>query len=161
MNKKFSELSTEEMKKVWNNNEVLRREVEYYVYETEMEYIIEKFNPIRNGLINISVGFYNRNIIEIDEDRINELYNGIEKSQSDYCLFNENDFKIIQKCFEDEDYNRVEDMLLDVLNSLTNPYCDGDLYDYFYEFYSETFIVDTYFVDEDYTLYKNEVKSFN
>jgi len=161
MNKKFSELSTEEMEKVWNNNEALRREVENNYYEVEMEHIIDLLNPIKNGLSKYDVGFYNRNEIVINEDRISELHNGIEKSQSSYELFSEENYKTIQECFKNEEYNRVENMLFDVFDDWTSPHGLNDLYNYYNEFYSITFIDETYFVDEDYNLYQTEIKSFN
>ena len=52
-------------------------------------------------------------------------------------------------------------MLFDVFDDWTSLHGFNDIYNYYNEFYSITFIDETYFVDEDYNLYQTEIKSFN
>ena len=65
--KRFNELTIEQLTNVINHSKKLRQELEDYICDTEMAWISEKLDKVRSSLQDWSVGFYQKNYINVDD----------------------------------------------------------------------------------------------
>lgn len=169
MKKLISELTREELVKVFNGNEKLRTSVYDDFVEGEMSWIGDHIDYIKDSLNDWNIGTYNRNYLKISDCR--EFLNGVEQIQKDFCLLSEDEEDLLSKAvnvadthyesemYSDEYYqleNEMEDLSNKVAQKLINHWesnlnCSKEtLEDYFVEFYSEERMIDEdYFVDTD------------
>lgn len=63
--KKFSELTTEQRINIIQHSEKMRDEFQNYICDTEMCFIEEKLDCVTSSLGNYSIGFYDRNFLEV------------------------------------------------------------------------------------------------
>ena len=98
--RKFENLKFDEFKKVWDKNKKLREKVEECYIESEMHHISELLKPVKNGLADWNIGFYNKNDIKINLNKTRQLYQGIIKTQDRYCTFSKETFQILLDCFD-------------------------------------------------------------
>lgn len=170
--KKLSELTTEDLKKVWEVNEKLQVEVNEDYQESQMIWISDLLGGIKGALKDWSIGFYQRNYIDIKDDFL--FLDALQSADKDSIIFLDEDRERLNKAIEeynnsyeeDEDIIKLEseseyfqEKTLEYFDLVTN--IDFDYIEsYFYEFYIDERMNDDFFIDEDFILYENIVKCY-
>lgn len=183
MKKLFSELTNEELVKVFNCNEKLRNSVYDDFIEGEMFWIGEQIDYIKNGLSDWHIGAYNHNYLKISDYRA--FLDGVEKIEEDFGLLDDEGKYYLEKAINVSDAWYESEMYSDEYYELENEMkCSSNLVttniikrwedslhateevlqDYFVEFYSmERMDSEDYYIDTDsYELFEqvNYVKSY-
>ena len=169
----------ETLVKILENNTKLVRDIEEDIIESEMNYISDMLNYFRESLRDYSIGFYNRNYIEVKD--YENLIDSCIRVTEDYGFFNEEDLeycKYANELYErlnmmgwgnkqrdnlenkiEEVNNIIEDKVIEQFNKYTDYWTILKfeyLCDYFYEFYaSERLEEDLYFNTETYELFED------
>ena len=184
--KYLKDLNNEELINVFHANQKLRDDIYDDMIETEMFYIGEQLDYLRDGLSDWNIGAYNRNYIEISDpsDFISAL-DAVEKAipilidketpKLKYAL-ELNDKYRFSEMYSDEYYELKEELeevaeeLADIVVGRFTDILDGcskEEYqiDYFIEFYSNSRLDgDKCYInvdDGDYILYEDTVKVYN
>ena len=176
--KKLNELNNEELKKVYNVNKKLQNDVINDYQESEMDYISDVLEPLKEGLNDWSIGFHQYNYIKIKDNK-SFLY-GVIESTKEYSLLDESDKNtmvlidnILEKIniLECMDYSNknydilenwidrkievIKNMVLESFNSLTAMDYDY-MKEYFIEFYvNERMDINDYYINDNYELFKH------
>lgn len=175
MNKKYiSEMSTEELKKVFEVNDKLRNEISDFCYDSEMYYVQDIINCFDRSSIDYRIG-YDRGCYFrcLDEATFVE---GVEEVQANFEFLSDDEFAIIaniKNLFEDEEehWEEIEaecKELADTFhkhfeNIFYNALCDDDYHlETWLDFYADEYYSDCYIDadDESYELFRDEIKSF-
>jgi hypothetical protein len=174
--KKINELTIDELKIVFDNNEKIQREV----YDNAMDmvniYINDYMNSFERGTIEYNIG-YPGDYIKV-KDRFNFIQ-GLRNVYKSFCILPDESLKIINYCDELMDRydnisyydvmnselleNRINQLIEELSNIFFirvldeyNYYMNGDnLQEYFIETYIETMNDEKYYVDENYILYQH------
>jgi hypothetical protein len=158
MNKrKFEELSTNELKMVYNQNDKLQNEVLDDYIENEMFWVGEMLDYIRPYLSSCSIGFNNRNQhIRVKNDRFEDFLYGLKKLQEDMCFLPEKDAHIIQNAIDNPaiDQRNFIRRILEQFDIFTKSPSSDYLESYFLDMYVEKMNKD-YYIDNNYRLYKH------
>ena len=187
MNKKYlKDLNTDELTKVFHANKTLQNQIYDDMVDTEMSYISEQLDYLKDGISDWSIGVYNRNYINVsDADKFIESLDEVEKS---IPILIDEDTPKLQGALElrdnyrnadmySDEYDRLEEELDEVADELANLVtkrftqvldgCSKEEYqiDYFIEFYSDSRLdADSCYINadkNDYILYEDTVKSYN
>lgn len=187
MTKKYlKDLNNEELTKVFHANKKLRDNIYADMVETEMDYIGEQLDYLRDGLSDWSIGTFNRNYISVsDPDKFIEALGEVERT---IPILTDDDTPKLKDALElrekyrnaemySDEYDELEDELREVADELADLVakrftkaldgCSKEEYriDYFIEFYSDSRLEgDECYIkvdDGDYILYKDTVKSYN
>jgi hypothetical protein len=170
--KKFiSELTTEELKQVFKANHKLQGDVYEDMIDSEMHWIGEQLDYIRDSLRDWSIGAYGHNFIKIKDT--DKFIAGLIKMDNGIPLFSDKDAKQIyeveklrdsfyNKDSDDEDYEEVEEELEEAVKELAEAVVDKftqRLYDcsnsdyqldYFIEFYCDSRLEqDLVYIDDE------------
>lgn len=185
MTKKYlKDLTNDELTKVFHANEKLRSDIYEDMVETEMHYIGEQLDYLRDGLADWSIGAYNRNYISIsDADKFIEALDDVEKAipilidedapRLKYALELREKYRNADM-YSDE-YDELEEELDEVAEGLAGLVarrftqvldgCGKEEYqvDYFIEFYSDSRLDgnECYIKGDSYILYEDTVKTYN
>ena len=169
----------ETLAKILVNNTKLVRDIEEDIIESEIDYISDMLDCFRGSLIDYSIGFYNRNYIEVKD--YEKLIDSCIGATEDYGFFNEEDLeycKYARDLYErlnmmgwgnkqrdnlenkiEEVNNIIEDKVIEQFNKYTDYWTILKfeyLCDYFYEFYSEERLNEgLYFDTETYELFED------
>lgn len=76
--KKFNELTTEQLTNIVQHSAKMRDEFQNYICDTEMCFIGEKLDCVTSSLGNYSIGFYERNFLEVRDYK--DFVSGVEDS---------------------------------------------------------------------------------
>lgn len=172
MKRKIKELSSDELIKVFHANQKLREEIADDWMETQMFYIREYLEELRPALIDWSIGFDNYNYLQIDNHY--EFLLALIELQKKYAVLPDDTteymYQLRDKFMEvpdDQSFidleKQVDDLLsqlLDVFNFITEYPTTADLEEYFLDFYAESRLDDSFYVDDDYTLYEQRIISY-
>lgn len=185
MKRYISELSLDELSKIFDANDKLRDDVLDDMIESEMFWIGEQLDCFRDYLSDYSVGTCSHVYIDVQSGKEEQFVDGVIQMQKDYCVLHdsENDFiaEIVDKIevyndaemYSDEYYeleNQIEEMsqlLADKIAKEFKSTLDGLLdyklqEEYFCEFYAEERIADCYILadNDDYVLYKDITEKY-
>jgi hypothetical protein len=173
--KNFDILTTEELKKVFNNNEKLKNEVFDAAQDDASYWINEYLECFERGALECNIGYPG------DYIRVKDQYKfiqGLKQLQKDYCYLSEDDEKIMLYAdhlidrynnlpyYDDTNAARLDDRIeelttilqsnfLRILVNEYNYYYDTDnLYNYFIESYADN-LTDNYYIDDNFILYQH------
>lgn len=175
--KKFEELTTEEMLKVYDANSKLQNDVLHAAVESEDLWTEDYLEPIIKYISSYEIGYcgcYMSGIKNVDK-----FMQGVEDMQKSYCFLPDADNAYIQKIIKviDRYNNRVNysDLIETVIekaaenvlnkicrvlkenyNAINSEYCKK----YFLDYYVDTYITNyrcDYFIDDDYILYQSKM----
>lgn len=173
--KNFETLTTEELKKVFDNNKKLQDDIFSAAQENASYFISEYLECFERGALECNIG-YPGDYIRVKNQ--NKFIQGLKQLQKDYCYFSDDDEKIILYAdhlidrynnlpyYDDTNADRLEarieelttilqSNLLRILVNEYNYYYDTDnLYNYFIESYADN-LTDNYYIDDNYTLYQH------
>ncbi len=173
--KNFDILTTEELKKVFNNNEKLQNEVFDAAQDNASYWINEYMNCFERGALECNIGYPGDYIRVKDQEK---FIQGLKQLQKDFCYLSDDDEKIISYAdhlidrynnlpyYDDTNAARLDDRIeelttilqsnfLRALSSEYNYYYDTDnLYNYFIECYSDN-LTDNYYIDDNFILYQH------
>ena len=180
MKKNIQELSGEELVFVWENNQKLQDIVEEDYIESEMYYISEILSEFSLSLRDWSIGFYNQNYIRIKDneqfltdaidatkkcgflaDRHKNLTDELQELWQKYNYGSEENIEELEEKIE-EKTEELMDIVIDTFNIFTTIEPDY-LLNYFVEFYVDSRMDETYYIDENYSLFQDiaYTKNFN
>ena len=184
MKRLLSELSLDELKKVYDSNSKLQQNVQEDIEESVMYWISEYLNCFRNSLSDWSIGFYQHNYIRVREGSEKQFLEGLLTAQKDYGFLKDEFTPKIEKLIEDynkleelyydnemeEEYNKLEEetekeirKIKDEVINQFNRHTSGDLdgREYFAEFYADSRLnEDEVYVDENYIMYETIIRSY-
>lgn len=173
--KKFNNLTIEELKKVFNNNEKLQDEILQHAQDSAHYWINEYMNCFDRGTIEYNIGYPGDYMIVKNSY---DFIQGLKDLQKDYCYLSEDAEKNIKYCdhlmnrhnnLPFEDYknaerleNRIDEIINDLKNDFLNQlkneynyYCDSkNLCEYFVEIYADD-MNGEYYTDDNYILYQH------
>lgn len=174
--KKFADLTVEELEKVFDANDQLREEVEDDYQESQMDYISDILESMKDGLSNWEVGYGSRPIIQYRDER--ELFEATLEACDSFGFLSEEYTKKVKyylgRCdvldgmdYENrqfkglEEYieragSRVAEEIVSTFEQILD-YSDSDIRDYFLDFYSNARMEesDGFYVDDEYTLFQH------
>ena len=161
------ELTETEKRELIENNSALANMVYDDMIETEMDYISEQLDIIRNGLKDYSIGAYNRNIIIVSD--ATEFLHGLQRLQEIYCTLPDELTPEINRVLAARDrllYNNMNydnyymlsdwldkkaqyfaDCITDYFSACLDPSRD-DIISYFIEFYADERMDETYYIND-------------
>jgi hypothetical protein len=177
MTKKYlKDLSKEELTKVFHANSKLQGEIYDDMVESEMHWIGESLDYVREHLSDYSIGAYNRNYIRVKN--ADGFIARVEVMENEIPAFIDEDLPLLQKAYRVREEYREEEMYTDryyeleeELEELAKAVADQLAYrftqqldgcykeeyqiDYFLDFYLDARMDDTeyYITDDSYTLY--------
>jgi len=177
-NKYIEELTKEELTKVFEANHKLQNDVYDDMIDSEMHWIGEQLDYLRDGLSDWSIGAYNHNYIRVRDN--SKFIDGLIKMDKEVPLFSDEDAKQIyaveklrdelyEKDVDDEDYDEVEEgfeeMVHELAEEVTRAFtkrldnCAERQYqlEYFLEFYVESRLEkDLFYIkDDSYELFED------
>lgn len=184
MPKKYiNELTIEQLKKVFSTNSILKDEIEEDMIETEMHYISEQMDYIRDSLSNWEIGAYYR--CNINVNRYDEFILGMYEMDQSIPILDDKGSKLLESAVSLIDEYRNTDMIeeeeklytlddeikavgKELENMLVNSierildYCtkeDRQL-DYFIDFYIENRLDEYTYIEDDYILKLDITKTY-
>jgi hypothetical protein len=173
--KNFDILTTEELKKVFENNEKLKNEVFDAAQDDASYWINEYLGCFERGALECNIGYPGDYIRVKDQGK---FIQGLKQLQKDYCYFSDDDEKTtsyVDRLIDRynnlpyyDDINaarleaRIEELITilqsNFLRTLVNEYNyyydTNNLYNYFIECYSDN-LSGPYYIDDNYTLYQH------
>lgn len=169
--KLLDELTKNELEKVFERNTKLQSEVMDFMAESEMHWIGEQLDYLRDTLVSWSIGQCNRNqhITVGDPWR---FVCALAKLQEDIPVLGQEYDERIEAVLETDDEEKIESEAQALADALVSEYTrilDDVCLDlkhaknYFLEFYVDAYMRDEgYYIDAEYTLYKpiNYVESY-
>lgn len=186
MNKKYiKDMNKEELTKVFHANSKLRNDIYEDMIETEMMYIGEQIDYLRDGMDDWSIGAYNRNYIYISNG--DDFIKAVEEVEKSVPILIDDDKPMLDKALElreryrstnvyDDDFDEIEEEMEVVARELADLVverftrrldgCSKEEYqiDYFIEFYADSRLEEDecyIMADNDsYILYEDMVKSY-
>ena len=159
MRKKLISLSEEGLEKVWEKNEKLKDKIRFEYKKSEMDYIEDILEQLRDSLGDWEIGFDNQGGNFIIVDKPHKFTQGVQDIQSMFGIFEEDEYTEIEELIKKEDIDGIKDLLLAILDQITAEPDEGYLFDYF--ICSQMYTEDKgYYIDEDYILYKESTESF-
>lgn len=186
MKKNITELTNEELKIVFESNEILRQEVEDDMEDSEMYWINQYLKCFKSSLSNWSIGFYNRNFITIKDGAEYEFLQNILEAQRSFCFIDDKFTEIIDNIITkydrldelryeegkqneyndleaetEEEFENIKKEVLNQFNRMTD-FNTEDYLNYFIEFYVESRLGENAYIDENFILYEDisYVKSY-
>lgn len=169
--KYIEEMNKEELIKVFEANHKLQNDVYDDMVESEMHWIGEQLDYLRDGLSDWSIGAYNYNYIKIKDN--DKFIAGLIKMDKEVPLFGDEEAKQIyeveklrdefyNKDCDDEDYEDVEEeyegAVQELAESVVKAFtrrlndCGEHKYqlDYFFEFYADSRLEkDMFYIEND------------
>lgn len=113
MIKLLTELSTDELKKVLNNNHKLQYDVFDDMQDNEMFWIDESLKYLKNSLSSWSIGFNDRNFhITINHGSGFDFIHDVERLQNDMCFLSDGNIARFRNIVED--YTKLNVKLQDL-----------------------------------------------
>ena len=183
--KHISELSIEELKKVFDKNEKLRYDVKNDMVKNEMFWIEEQMDYLRDSLSSWSIGQCNRNQHITVKNPSDFIYNLAELQKSvpvlpiEYDDYIKEAIDLVEKYrsvdMYSNEYDELEERIEKIANELADAvknqytkilddYCLDDKYakEHFIEFYVDNRMDDTFYINDDYELFESVsyVKSY-
>ena len=173
--KNFDILTTEELKKVFENNEKLQNEILGAAQDDVSYWINEYLNCFDRGVLECNIGYPGDYIRVKDRDK---FIQGLKQLQKDFCYLSDEDEKIMLYAdhlldrynnlpyYDDTNAARLDDRIeelttilqsnfLRALSSEYNYYYDTDnLCDYFIEYFSDNW-TGNYYIDDNFILYQH------
>ena len=173
--KNFDILTTEELKKVFDNNNKLQNEILNAAQDDASYWINEYLDCFPRGAIEYNIGYPGDYIRVKDQDK---FIQGLKQLQKDFCYLSEEDEQIMLyadrlidkfdnlSCWDDKNAARldarIEELIIilqtNFLRALVNEYNyyydTKNLYDYFIESYADN-LTDDYYIDDNFTLYQH------
>ena len=184
--KNFKELSIEELELVFENNSKLQENVFDDMFDNANFWCSEYLNCWKNGSIDYCIGWDRGTYFSVKDCGM--FLEGLEKAQKLYGFLSDDYNHMIEKAWElydkytyhaydfsDLNYERIENRLTDIIETLESAcykrfmneyeYCfdSKNQLDYFLDFYSDARMNDDFYVDENYVLFEHVdyVKSYN
>ena len=173
--KPYEDLTIEELKQVFNNNEKLQDDILQAAQDDVDYWISEYMNCFERGALVYNIG-YPGNYIKIKNSY--EFIQGLKQLQEEYCYLSEDGEKNIKYCdhlmsrhnnLPFDDYinaerleNRIDeiteelknDFLKQLVNEYNYYYDTKNLCDYFVEMYADN-MTGQYYIDDNYILYQH------
>jgi hypothetical protein len=180
MTKKINELSREELQKVYDNNNKLQYAVYEDFEESQMFWVSEMLEYLKDSLKSWSIGFNNRDQHIRVKDFEKFVY-CVEDLQKDTGFLPDDKAHVIEDAKKaiqeydakqnddierdmsewdkiESDYEEMQEEFTDEILSQFNKCCDykqSDIEDYFFEFYSNERMDEDYYIDDDFILYEH------
>ncbi len=172
--KNFKQLTIEELRKVFNKNEELKKDVLQTAHVDVSYWISEYMNCFESGTIKYNIGYPGDYIIIQDGRKFIE---GLFKLQEQFCYLSEDSEKALKYCdslidkydnlpsdseHRDLINERIHEIMQELkdnfLNLLVNEYDwyydTKNLCDYFVEIYADN-MDNNYYIDDDFILYQH------
>ncbi len=173
--KKFEELTIEELKQVFNNNEKLQDNVLQAAQDDICYFINEYMNCFNRGTLEYNIG-YPGNYMTIKNSY--DFIQGLKELQKDYCYLSEDSEKNIKYCdhlmnrhnnLPFDDYinagrleNRINGIIIELKNDFLKSLVDEYNYyydtkklcDYFVEVYADN-MPHGFYINDDFILYQH------
>jgi len=160
MKKYITELSREELEKVFEENDDLQTDVEDDMYDTNFDYVTDMLEPMKKGLDNWSIGANNYNYLKVGDRDV--FIAGVQKSQADYGTLDDKGVVLLEQIIldldklndlgaddnvTDEEYETASDEIDENIKDLASIIADyftlvlepskNDGEEYFIDFYAE------------------------
>lgn len=187
MEKKYiNELSREELIKVFDANEKLRHDIIGDMIETEMNYVSEQLDYVKDSLSDWEIGAYGHNYISIRN--ADDFIKGLNEMDNSIPAFSDDESKILKDAVKlrykyhntnmySDEFNELEEQVEAMANKLGSMlvktykrifdgcYNRENQIDYFISFYSHARLDEhsCYIVPErnDYVLFEDVTKAYN
>lgn len=173
--KRINNLTIDELKKVFTNNQKLQNEVYNDAIDIADLYVRDYMNCFEAGAIDYNIGYPGDYITVKDARKFN---NGLRDVYKSFCVLPDESLKVINYCDDllnryEEIYmidwknaNRLEKKISELTTDLKNVFLKRVLneYNYYYngdnlqEYFIENYIEimnDNYYVDDNYILYQH------
>ena len=184
--KNFKELSIEELKLVFENNSKLQEKVFEDMFDNADFWCGEYLGCWNRGGIDYCIGWDRGTYFNAKD--FGMFLEGLEEVQKTFCFLADNYNSLIEKAwklydkymyhaydFSDLNYERIENRLTDIIETLEEAcykrfmneyeYCfnSKNQLDYFLDFYAVERMDNNFYVDEEYVLFEHVeyVKSYN
>lgn len=185
MAKKYvNELTKDELTKVYHANKKLREDIKNDIIDTEMFYISEQLDYIRDSLSDWSIGIYDHNYITVDDNV--KFIEGMEEMDKSIPVFSDKQMEqlslaiklkneyINEDIYSDRYYELEEELERSAKNianmlaetytkTLNSLYKEENQIEYLFEFYADNRLNSKCYIieeNEDFILYEDMVKSF-
>lgn len=93
--KRFSEMNLQEFRQIVDSSKELREKLDSRIQDSELDYLTDKLACVKSSLSNWSVGFYNRNFINVSD--YEDFLDGVKKC-ANFFGASEREEKMIARC---------------------------------------------------------------